>query len=235
MATNPVSQFRPASPRELSFEGAREVRPAAPDAFPDGPFARSSLLSAAEWQTLRDIAGSLHNVDADVDLVTTGSTSTHMHILAEGWAYRARLTRMGGQSVSAIFLPGDIVNLNALFARESEDLVHTVTPSSIVSLPLARLRELQKKMPGLASAFLWLAMADNTRMSEWIKRLARQSAQQRLAHLFCELAVRLGVTEEDGRTRITLPLSQIQLSDITGITHIHTSRVLSALREQDLI
>jgi|TARA_R100000501_G_scaffold9495_1_gene18890 CRP-like cAMP-binding protein len=150
---------------------------------------------SAEWQTLAEIAGPPRNLESDVDIVSPGAVASHLHVLIEGWAYRARVTERGGQSISAIFLPGDIVNLPALLARESEDCVHTVTPSSIISLPLPRVRELWKEMPGLANLFLSFSMTENARSCEWIKRLARLTAPQRLAHLFCELAVRLRAVE----------------------------------------
>jgi|TARA_R100000501_G_C2630224_1_gene125370 CRP-like cAMP-binding protein len=181
------------------------------------------------------IAGPARRLQSDVEIVSPGAPASHLHVLVEGWAYRARVTETGGQSISALFLPGDIVNLPALLSGEGEDCVTTLVPSRIMSLPLKRVRALQEEMPGITNLFLSLAMVENARLCEWIKCLGRQSATQRLAHLFCELAVRLRATVENSETQIPLPLTQVQLSDIIGMTHIHTSRVLSDLRKTGLV
>lgn len=57
----------------------------------------------------------------------------------------------------------------------------------------------------------------------------------RLAHLFCEMYVRL---ERIGMTNgftFALPLTQVDLSDATGLTAVHANRMLRQLREQGLV
>jgi DNA-binding transcriptional regulator LsrR (DeoR family) len=56
-----------------------------------------------------------------------------------------------------------------------------------------------------------------------------------VAHLLCELMMRMksaGLAEETG---YELPVTQAQLADATGLTSVHVNRVLKALREAGLI
>ncbi|MBN4902815.1 winged helix-turn-helix domain-containing protein, partial [Staphylococcus sp. EG-SA-19] len=70
---------------------------------------------------------------------------------------------------------------------------------------------------------------------EWIVSIGARSAVVRLAHLFCEMYVRL---ERIGMTNgftFALPLTQVDLSDATGLTAVHANRMLRQLREQGLV
>lgn len=57
----------------------------------------------------------------------------------------------------------------------------------------------------------------------------------RIAHLLCEIAVRLGAAGLAQDQSFILPLTQEQLADATGLTSVHTNRVLQALRRDGLI
>lgn len=64
----------------------------------------------------------------------------------------------------------------------------------------------------------------------WIARLAGMDASTRLANLLCEIAARGGHGD-----RFELPLTQIEMADITGQTDINANRVLRELEEGGLI
>jgi CRP-like cAMP-binding protein len=70
---------------------------------------------------------------------------------------------------------------------------------------------------------------------EWTLSLGRRSALTRMAHLFCELYVRLnvaGLTEGDG---YEFPLNQRELSECLGLTVVHVNRTLQELRRRGLV
>ncbi|MGB3723072.1 MAG: Crp/Fnr family transcriptional regulator [Pacificimonas sp.] len=197
-------------------------------AIPDCP-------SAEEWKALSKIVEPARNFDMGANLVSTGNAASHIHILIEGWACRTRTTEDGRQSITCVFLPGDIVDIGALITRENAECVQTITSCRIISLPLTRLRALKRRMPGLANMFLALALAENFRLGEWLRCLGRQSSRQRLAYLFCELVARLGIEVNGGEVRLPLPFTQSQLADIVGLTQVHVNRVLTGLRRDGLV
>ncbi len=65
--------------------------------------------------------------------------------------------------------------------------------------------------------------------------MGRRPADKQMAHLFCELLVRLesvGFAKDNG---FEFPLTQEELADALGISPVHTNRVLTQLRDDGLI
>jgi CRP-like cAMP-binding protein len=83
--------------------------------------------------------------------------------------------------------------------------------------------------------FAQAAFVEIAILSRWALCLGRLSAQERLAHLLCELATRRGYTEDQRQARIDLPLTQEQLADVLGLTPVHVNRVVQQLRGAGLI
>jgi len=65
----------------------------------------------------------------------------------------------------------------------------------------------------------------------WLFRLGRLNAEGRIAHFLAETNSRLqAVGLSDGST-FSLPITQMDLAEITSLTSIHVNRVLRSLRE----
>ena len=94
--------------------------------------------------------------------------------------------------------------------------------------------------PAAASAtlteLLWRStLIDAAINREWIVSIGARGAAVRLAHLFCEMNVRLQrIGLSDGKQYI-FPVTQIDLADATGLTAVHANRMLRQLREDGLV
>jgi CRP-like cAMP-binding protein len=62
--------------------------------------------------------------------------------------------------------------------------------------------------------------------------LGRRTAIARMANLFCELHIRLGIVGMTEGDSYRLDLTQLELSECLGLTSVHVNRVLRELREQ---
>jgi CRP-like cAMP-binding protein len=83
---------------------------------------------------------------------------------------------------------------------------------------------------------LWIdTLIDASIYREWVMNDGRRPAQQRIAHLFCEFAKRLGLVDLGDENGFVAPMTQEQLGDSTGITPVHVNRSLKALDEAGLI
>lgn len=78
-------------------------------------------------------------------------------------------------------------------------------------------------------------LVDASIFREWILNNARRDAQARIAHLLCELGVRLESLGLGDRSSYKFPMSQEQLADATGLTTVHINRSLRELEERGLI
>jgi CRP-like cAMP-binding protein len=92
------------------------------------------------------------------------------------------------------------------------------------------------RFPRIERGFLWATLVEEATLRAWLLNLGQRSALQRLSHLFCELCVRLsvvGLVADDGS--YSMPLTQPQLADTTGMTTVHISRTMQRLRGDKLI
>jgi CRP-like cAMP-binding protein len=139
------------------------------------------------------------NGSAGTNLVRPGSRSEALHILLDGWAARYTLMTDGRRSISALSVPGDICDLDALRFDRLDYGVTMLSAGLVVALPRKRLKTLLASNPAIAEALWACALAENTILTAWAASVGRRSAQERLAHLLCELLMRLtAVGKADG-------------------------------------
>ena len=133
-----------------------------------------------------------------------------------------------------MLVPGDVGNLDSLMFDRLDYGVRTLTLATIVALSRDRALALAAQYPGIARTFTWLALVENAILSKWALSLGRRSAKERLAHLLCELSVRLDA--DDGvASSFPLPLTQEQLADALGLTSVHVKRTLQQLRVEGMV
>jgi CRP-like cAMP-binding protein len=191
------------------------------------------LLSQEEEQVLREAASPPTLIRSSTDLFREGDRSDSLFVVTDGWAYRYMTTRDGARQIPALLVPGDVGNLGALMFDHVDYGVRAITNASVVALPKARVLTLGAKHPGIAQALTWLALAENAALSKWALLLARRSAKERLAHLFCELSVRLH-GQVGNTSRFAFPLTQEQIGDALGLTAVHVNRTMQCLRADGL-
>jgi CRP-like cAMP-binding protein len=77
-------------------------------------------------------------------------------------------------------------------------------------------------------------MVDAAILAQWVVNVGRRDARQRMAHLLCEMAVRLQATPSEGEVLFPFAVTQAQLADATGLTGVHVNRTLQRLRRDGL-
>ncbi|WP_425228869.1 Crp/Fnr family transcriptional regulator [Sphingomonas sp.] len=194
----------------------------------------SGFLSREEQRALEDALSLARWVGPNIDLVREGEGADTLFIVAEGWAFRYTTTREGNRQLPALILPGDVGNLDSLMFDRLDYGVRTITPAKIVALPRDRALELSARHSGIARTFTWLGLLENVILSRWAQSLGRRSAAERLAHLLCELSVRLGADNE-AQSSFAFPLTQEQIADVLGLTSVHVNRTMQYLRTGGLI
>jgi CRP-like cAMP-binding protein len=134
-----------------------------------------------------------------------------------------------------VHVPGDIPDLQSLFLNVMDHGLAPVTAGRAVFIPHSAVRALIDRWPNVAAALWRDTLVDASIFRDAIAGLGRRTARERVAHLICELAVRLDVLDLIDGTRFPLPLTQVELADALGITNIHVNRVLQGLRTEGLI
>ena len=156
-------------------------------------------------------------------------------MILEGWACRYKLLADGRRQIISFLLPGDVCEFYVDIVHELDHSVAALTPALVARIKSASLNSAMGQHPRLAQAFIWERVVTAAIQREWTINLGQRSAFERVAHLLCELFVRLqGIGLVQNR-RCELPLTQADLADATGLSAIHVNRTLQELRRQDLI
>jgi CRP-like cAMP-binding protein len=195
---------------------------------------QSNYLADDDRRALSAIAAKARSWPAHSDIVARCAPVGSIYVLTHGWACRYKITREGARQITGLVVPGDMCNLDSFLLPAIDFGVRTLTAATAVPVPRDQLQALAEKRPGIARALTWFAIVENAMLSEGAVSLGRQSAQERLAHLFCELANRLGNRSEN-KAEFDFPLTQEQIADTLGLTSVHVNRMVQRLRAEELI
>lgn len=193
------------------------------------------VLSPEEKEVLESALSRPRTVKADEDMVREGDRPTESILILEGFASRYKVLQSGRRQITAIHIPGDFVDLHGFLIKKMDHAVGTLTACTIATIPHEKIRDISERYPHL-TRLLWLStLVDSSIHREWLVAMGRRSAREHMAHIVCELFVRLelvGLTEGD---TFQMPVTQAELGDTLGISTVHVNRVLQELRGEGLI
>lgn len=167
------------------------------------------------------------------EVLVPGATPDVAHLLLAGHTCRYRMLQDGRRQITAILVPGDTCDLEALLAGRSSYAVSTLTRCTLGEIPLSRFASTHD--PVLAAALQRRLRRDEAIAREWIVSLGRRDGIERTAHLLCELRWRLAEVGQATDDSYELRITQHDLADALGLTSVHVNRVLMNLRAERLI
>jgi CRP-like cAMP-binding protein len=192
-------------------------------------------LSEDEKCILEDSIVSVRSLPSRHLLVRAGKRIETSTLLLEGIICRYMDDREGQRQLVAVHVPGDFVDLHGFPMKRLDHDVATIGPVKIASFEHGTLQTITERHPHLTRMLWFSTLLDAAMHREWIFRLGRLAAEGRVAHLFCELNVRLEMVGLASGGRYMLPMTQPDLAETCGITGVHVNRVLRALRERGLL
>jgi CRP-like cAMP-binding protein len=172
---------------------------------------------------------------AGVDIVREKDRPAESCIVVEGWACRYKLLERGQRQILSFHLPGDMPDLQSLHLKVMDHSLATLTPARMAFVQHGALQEVLRDCPALETVFWRDTLIDAAIFRVWMAGIGRRTASQRIAHLFCELFVRLrslGIADTEG---FQLAITQAEIADALGLTSVHVNRVLKELRTAGLI
>ena len=170
-------------------------------------------------------------VPARRDLIREGDKPGPVHVMLEGWACRYKLLPDGGRQIVAFLIPGDFCDMHVAVLDHMDHSMATLTPARVAMIPRQQMEVLIDSRPMITQAFWRTQLVDEGVLRAWIVSMGRRDAAERVAHLMCELFLRLSVVGLTDGTSCALPLTQIVIADALGLTPVHVNRVLRSLRE----
>ena len=175
-------------------------------------------LSAEEEEALRQAAGPVRKVPADKTIIRAGQDIEESTLLVDGLMCRYKDMRDGSRQISELHVGGDFVDLHSFTLKRLDHSIMTLTPCLILAVPHEKLKAITEQYPHLTRVLWFSTNLDAAIHREWMRSLGRRSALARVAHLFCEMHVRLGLIGETDGLSFRLDLTQIDLAECLGLT-----------------
>ena len=201
------------------------------------------LRKLRQWQALDEEDGAavlalpfqIRQLQSGQYIVWEGDRPQHSCLMLTGFSYRHKLVGTGARQILSIHLRGDVVDLHNSMLKHADHNVQMVTAGEVAMIPVEAVRELAAARPAVATALWYETLVDGAIFREWIVNVGRRDARIRIAHLLCELALRLEMAGLGERTDYRIPMSQEQLADAVALTPVHVNRMLMALGRDGLI
>jgi len=196
---------------------------------------RLKPLSAADKQRIVDLPLKLVNYPADREIVSYGCPTSRCTLVLDGFVYSHKLVAGTRRQITSFYVPGDLVDLPTLYLPQVDHTVTTLGPAVLAFVPHEAIKEMLEESYTLAQAFWRETLMHMAIFHEWVVNLGRRNAFARLAHIVCELTVRLRSVGLARDLSFSMPWTQIDVADACGISSVHANRVIQELRHLELV
>jgi CRP-like cAMP-binding protein len=192
-------------------------------------------FSDSDREALLALPHSLKTMETGGFVVRDGDKPTHSCLLRSGFLYRHKIVGQGARQIVAIHMSGDMVDLQNSLLGTADHNVQALTRAEVAFIPREAIQEIAFTRPAIGAAMWYDTLVDGSIFREWIANIGRRDARTRLAHIFCEFALRLEAAGLGKQDEWELPMTQEQLADVTGLTPVHVNRMLRSLDAEGLI
>ena len=129
-----------------------------------------------------------------------------MFLILDGFACRYKLRASGTPQIMAYLVSGDACDFDVALLEAMDHSIATLSDCKVLRIAPETIRELVQR-PAISSALRKSMLVDEAPLREWLLNVGRRSSIERLAHLFCELHLRLrAVGRADARIASICPL-----------------------------
>lgn len=192
-------------------------------------------LSDQEKTALGEAAGPVRAYGSHEELIREGEPSNGVAVIASGFACRHKMLPDGRRQIIGFFLPGDMCDARVFILKRMDHTISTLTPSLVTYLSREAVLDMTSTHPRLTRAFWWNTLVEEAISRQWLVSIGQRTALERVAHLFCEIYVRLqavGLATPEG---CELPVTQSELADTVALSTVHVNRTLKELRRMALV
>ena len=193
---------------------------------PLSPHAESAIVKAMSRYKV---------IPAHQEVVWEGHRPSSSRILLDGVMCRYTALPDGKRQILSFLLAGDFCDLSGFVEGWLDHAVGTLAPCTVAAIDHESLTELINEYPPIGDALWRETLRDAAICRAWIASLGRRSAYERLAHLFCEVALRLESVGMKRRTGYDFVVTQVDLGDALGLSVVHVNRMLQQLRFENVI
>lgn len=192
-------------------------------------------LSAEEERAIRNSVAETKSIPTDTIAIRAGEELNVSTLLLDGWMARSKDLQSGERQITELHVAGDFVDLHSFTLKQLDHDVTALSDCTVAVVPHERLQDLIERYPHVGRIYWFSTNIDAAIHREMALSLGQRSALSRMAHLFCELYVRLDAVGRASKDGYDFPLTQRELSECLGLTVVHANRTLQELRRRKLV
>lgn len=190
-------------------------------------------LESDEYEALIKLSLRIEEFPSRTTIAHVGDRPVRSFMVLGGLCAAYKETDRGGRQVTALFVPGDIPDLQTLHLATVDCDMAAYPGATLAFILHDELWSTGLQFPRIAAAWSRHAMAVAARHRDWLLNIGQRRGPSRVAHFLCEYALRtcgLG-----GLAPCPFPLTQADLGEIVGLSVVHVNRSLMELRESGWI
>lgn len=192
-------------------------------------------ISSDEERAIRGAVTEIRNIPADEMVVRSGEDLSVSLLLLDGWLARTKDLAGGERQVTELHVAGDFADLHGYTLKHLDHDLMSLTSCRIAVIPHDHIHQFTETFPRLGRIYWFMTNMDAAIQRELTLSLGQRSAISRMAHLFCELYIRLEIVGRARDNGYEFPLTQRELSECLGLTVVHANRTLQELRRRGLV
>jgi len=194
-----------------------------------------ALLSQEDRDVFHSLPFFIKSLSQNSYIIREQDLTKNCNILLSGFAFKSKVVGDGGRQILSVHVPGDMLDLQHTFLGVADHSIQMLTAGDVAHVAAEAVQDLAFAHPAIGRA-MWLeTLVEGSIFREWIANIGRRDARTRVAHLLCEIAVRLQSAGMMTGNRYDLPMTQEQIGDATGLTAVHVNRTFQSLHKEGLI
>lgn len=165
------------------------------------------------------------------EVVRQGDRPTMSVFVVSGMLGRYHTLANGSRQYLSLHISSDMPDVQSLLLGQMDHALAAIGPARIALFEHTQLKELVGQSPTIASALWRETLLDAAIFRQAITTNGARKAGERVAHLLSEQYARAwqaGITENNS---CALPLSQIQIGQVVGLSVVTVNRALQQLRQ----
>jgi len=196
---------------------------------------RYGPISNSEKEFLTHAIARVTEYEAGQSIVDKGAAPFDSCLVIEGFVGRVRLLPDGTRQIMAFHIPGDFCDLHSFVLKKMDHGIQALSRCRMAKVPHSKIHEITERFPRLTRSLWWDVALDAAIHREWMISMGRRSAYEQMAHLYCEMLLRLRAVGLADDNTYDLPVTQQDLGDAFGLTSVHVNRTLQALKRGNLV
>jgi CRP-like cAMP-binding protein len=192
-------------------------------------------ISEATERLISLLPISVRNYASNEVIVAQGAKPSNCCLVLDGFVAREKAVNVSDRQIISFYVPGDIPDAVTLHLAKMDHSLIGIGPVVVGFIPHESLHVALSQSSELLHALWRETLIDAAILRQWVVNLGQREGVARVAHVLCELTMRLSAVGLFRDYSLSIPWTQADVADATGMTPIHANRVIQDLRSRGLV